>query len=73
MRKRGKILHRRTDHRWQYGTCALNTGYLRLQTHSECIIFIPFPLQHWLHLGSSMLHYTFIACLVRRNVIQYAK
>jgi hypothetical protein len=22
-------------HRWQYGTCALHAGYLRLQTHTH--------------------------------------
>jgi hypothetical protein len=42
-------------------------------THSECIIFIPFPLQQWLHESASVLHYRFIALLVKRNVIQYAK
>jgi len=24
--RRGKILYRRTGHRWQYGTCALHGG-----------------------------------------------
>ena len=43
-------------------------------THSEYIIFIPFPLPQWLHESASVLHYTFIACLVIRvAVIQYAK
>jgi len=33
-------------------------------THSEYAIFIPFPLQQWLHEHVSMLRYTYIACLV---------
>jgi hypothetical protein len=32
-------------------------------THSEYVILIAFPLQ-WLHERASMLHYTYIACLV---------
>jgi hypothetical protein len=33
-------------------------------THSEYVIFIPFPLQQWLHERPSMLRYTYSACLV---------
>jgi hypothetical protein len=33
-------------------------------THSEYVIRIDFPLQPWFHEGSSMLRYTYIACLV---------
>jgi hypothetical protein len=33
----------------QYGACALDAGYLRLQTRRECIIITAFPLQQWLH------------------------
>jgi len=33
-------------------------------THSEYLILIAFPLQQWLKEGLSMLHYTYIACLV---------
>ena len=32
---------------------------------SQCVIFIAFPLQQWLHERSSMLHYTYIACRVK--------
>ena len=32
--------------------------------HSEYVIFIDFPLQHWLHEHVSMLRYTHTACLV---------
>ena len=42
-------------------------------TQSECIKFIPFSLKQWLHESASMLRYTFIAYLVKRNDIQYAK
>jgi hypothetical protein len=30
----GKIWYSRTGHIWQYGACALHSGYLRLQTHT---------------------------------------
>jgi len=33
-------------------------------TLSEYVLLIAFPLQHWLHMCASMLHYTYIACLV---------
>ena len=33
-------------------------------THSQYVIFIVFPLQHWLHERSSILRYTYIDCLV---------
>jgi len=34
-------------------------------THSESEILTAFPLQQWLHVHHSTLHYTYIACLVR--------
>jgi len=33
-------------------------------THSEYVIFIAFPRQHWSHESASVLRYTYIACLV---------
>jgi len=35
-----------------------------INTHSECVIIIAFPLQQWFHERASMLRYTCIACLV---------
>jgi len=35
-----------------------------VNTHSEYVILIAFPLQQWLHERTSLLHYTYIACLV---------
>ena len=35
-----------------------------VDTHSECVILIAFPLQQWLHKHASVLHYMYIACLV---------
>jgi hypothetical protein len=32
-------------------------------THSDCVILIVFPLQQWFHLRSSILRYTYVACL----------
>jgi hypothetical protein len=51
---------------WQYGACALHAGYLRLQihTHSSCVTLIAFPQHQWLNEGASMLHYTYVDCLV---------
>jgi len=34
----------RAARRWQYGACALRAGYLRLQTHTQNVILIAFPL-----------------------------
>ena len=33
-------------------------------THAVCVIHIAFPLQQWLQESTSMLRYTYIACLV---------
>jgi hypothetical protein len=33
-------------------------------THSEYVIHIAFPRQHWLRTHASVLRYTYIACLV---------
>jgi hypothetical protein len=35
-----------------------------IDTHSEYVILIAFPLQQWLHERASILLYTDIACLV---------
>jgi len=35
-------------------------------THSFCVILIPFPQQHWLHKRVSVLRYTYTVCLVFR-------
>ena len=45
-------------HRWQYGACALHTGYLRLQTH-----WFAFPGQQFLRERPSKLLYMYNACL----------
>ena len=34
------------------------------KTHSEYVIIIALTLQRWLHERASVLHYTYIACLV---------
>jgi hypothetical protein len=33
-------------------------------TCSECVILIAYPRQQWLYKRVSLLHYTYIACLV---------
>ena len=33
-------------------------------THSDCVTLISFPQQQWLHERTSLLCYTYIACLV---------
>ena len=44
-RNREKIRYSHPRHRGQYGACALHAGYLRLDTHSDCVILIAFPRQ----------------------------
>jgi hypothetical protein len=46
------------------GACALHTGHLKLQTHTEYVILNAFPLQQCLHERPSMLRYTYMACVV---------
>ena len=49
----------------------MTVGYMHIacwitkasNTHSEYVILIAFPLQHWLQERTSMLCYTYIACL----------
>jgi hypothetical protein len=48
-----KNLYSRRGHRRQYGACAFHAGYLRLQTHSEYVLFIAFLLQQWLQVCAS--------------------
>ena len=38
-------------------------------THSGQVIHIAFPLQQWLHQCTSMLHYMYIACLVKHLLV----
>ena len=38
-------------------------GYMRTHAHSECVILTAFPRQQWLRERTSMLRYTYIACL----------
>ena len=47
--------------------CALHAGYLRLQTHSEYVIRIAFPLQQWLHERASVLRYRCTAYLAENR------
>jgi hypothetical protein len=41
-------------------------------THSEYVTLIAFPLKQWLHEGSSMLHYTYIASFVVMETVYCA-
>jgi len=41
-------------------------------THSEYVIIITFPLQQWLHGHTSMLRYSYIACLVEYILVHNA-
>jgi len=45
----------------------LDTYGYKMHTHTGCVILIAFPLQQWLHDRTSMLRYTYIACLVKHN------
>ena len=51
--------------KWQYSLCSLHAGYLRLQTHSEYVILIAFPLQQRLHKAPNVTLYVhFLYCYV---------
>jgi hypothetical protein len=39
-----------------------------INTHSEYVILIAFPLQQWLHAHASVLRHTYIACLFENGV-----
>ena len=39
-----------------------------INTHSEYVIIIAYPLQQWLEERVSMSRYTHIACLVKRDL-----
>jgi len=43
------------------GACALHAVYLRLQTHSDCVIVIDLSRQQWLRERASLLRYTCVA------------
>jgi hypothetical protein len=52
-----------TDGNMENVHCMLDTKDYT-NTHSGCEILIALPLQQWLHDFTSMLRYTFTACLV---------
>jgi len=59
----GKIPYSWTGHLWQYGSCALQAGYLRLQIHRIWNNYW-FSTQQWSPEQASVLRYTYIVCLV---------
>ena len=38
-------------------------------THSEYVTLIPFPLKQWLRERASLIHYTYIACVVLTDIL----
>ena len=44
--------------------CWMPKAAKHTHTHTGCVILIVFPLQQWLHEHTSVLCYTYIACLV---------
>jgi hypothetical protein len=48
----------------------LHPGKLRLQTHSEYVILIAFPLQQWSRKRALMWRYTCTACLFITSFVQ---
>jgi hypothetical protein len=70
-----KILMSRTGNRWEYGACTLHTGYLRLQTQSECVITFASPLRQWLQEGAYLIRCAYIACpvIVRSMAFLYSR
>jgi hypothetical protein len=43
----------------------LHAGLLWLHTHSQYVILVTFPLEHWLQECASMLCYMYITCLFK--------
>jgi hypothetical protein len=41
-------------------------------THLEYVIFMAFPLHHWLHERASVVRYTYIACLATLETPMYS-
>jgi len=40
-------------------------------THSDYVILVTIPLQQWLHERDSMLHFTYIPCLVIDQYVSF--
>jgi hypothetical protein len=52
---------------WRMGIACLIPR--AINTHTDCVIIIVFPLQQWLHESASVLRYTYIACFVTLRVL----
>jgi hypothetical protein len=52
--------HVNTTQRMRFECCVPKAT----NTHSEYVILISLPLQQWLHEHASVLHYTYITCIV---------
>jgi hypothetical protein len=50
--------------------CMLDTKATHTHTHSHYVVHTAFPLQQWLHERASLLHYTYIACLVSHSIVK---
>ena len=44
-----------------------------INTHSQYVILIAFPLQQWLQERASLLRYTYIVCLVITEIVFTAR
>jgi len=45
--KHGKLLYSGAGRTREYGACALQVGYTRLDTHSQYATLLAFSLQQW--------------------------
>ena len=73
MRYCGKILYSGSEN-WKFGSCVLNAGYLRLQTHTLRLCnHYCFPLQKWLHERPSILRYNFYFITVVPWILMVSK
>ena len=59
-----KTWHTRTGHRWQYGSCALHCGYLRLESIIQNTWYFCFSTAQWLLHRVSV----YVACVVILNI-----
>ena len=64
MKKRKNIVERDRPQMTMWLTRIACWIHKATNTHSECVIPIAFPLQQWLQERTSMLRYTYSACLI---------
>ena len=74
MKKYGAVREAIDDNiirRMRFACCITKGTHARTRTHTHYVILNAFPRQQWLRERASVLHYTYIACLVELDVLFY--